>query len=281
MKDLEIRLPDGRRLAFTDIGEAGWPCMLFFHGSPSSRLRLAYLEDEIVAAGVRVVSPDRPSYGGSSPQPGRSMADWPRDVAALADALGLERFGVAGHSGGGPYAVVAGALLPDRVSGLVTLGGVTDMGWPDAWDGYLESELELMRMPGEVSIAARCVELYGEDGSGFMSASGIELPEADLPLYEDERIASMLAVARTEAFRQGLGGYAQDLAVQRHPWPFDPAGVRVPARILHGDGDTLLPLAHARHTADLMPGARLEVLPGHGHFSILGELPGVAAMLLS
>ena len=53
------------------------------------------------------------------------------------------------------------------------------MDWPDAWDGYLESERELMRMPDEVSIAARCVELYGEDGSGFMSASGIELPEAD------------------------------------------------------------------------------------------------------
>ena len=89
MKDLEIRLPDGRRLAFTDIGEAGWPCMLFFHGSPSSRLRLAYLEDEIVAAGVRVVSPDRPSYGGSSPQPGRSMADWPREASSDSAWLGI------------------------------------------------------------------------------------------------------------------------------------------------------------------------------------------------
>jgi len=64
-----------------------------------------------VASGVRVISPDRPCYGRSSPQPGRSMADWPSDVAVLTEALGIERFAVAGHSSGGPYAVACAALL--------------------------------------------------------------------------------------------------------------------------------------------------------------------------
>jgi pimeloyl-ACP methyl ester carboxylesterase len=281
MEDSQIRLRDGRWLAYTDIGESDRPSMLFFHGAPSSRLRLVYLEDEIRAAGIRVISPDRPSYGGSSPQPGRSIIDWPRDVEALTEVLGIQRFGVAGHSSGGPYAVAVAALLPDRVSGLVTLGGVTDMAWPGAWEGYFESELELMRMPDEGSVVAWCVEHFGQDGSGFMSASGIELPEADLPLYEDERIASMLAVARAEAFRQGVGGYARDVYVQGRPWPFDPAQIQAPSIIVHGEGDSLLPVAHARHTAETVPGARLDVLAGHGHFSILAELPGIAAALLA
>jgi pimeloyl-ACP methyl ester carboxylesterase len=167
MRDSKIQLSDGRSLAFTDIGEIGRPCLMFFHGAPSSRLRVAYLENEIVAAGVRVISPDRPSYGRSSPQPGRSMAAWSRDVASLADALAIERFAVAGHSSGGPYAVACAALLPHRVWGLVTLGGVTDMGWPGAWEGYFESELELMRMRDEGSVAAWCAEHFGEDGSRF------------------------------------------------------------------------------------------------------------------
>lgn len=281
MKDSMIEFPDGRRLAYTDIGEPDGSCMLFFHGAPSSRLRLAYLEDEIEAAGIRVISPDRPSYGGSSPQPNRSMADWPGDVAALMGELGIERFGVAGHSSGGPYAVAVAALLPHRVSGLVTLGGVTDMGWPGAWEGYVESEAELMRMPDERSVVTSCEEQFGEDGSAFMAASGIELPEADLILYEDERIASMLAVARGEAFRQGVGGYAQDVFIQGRPWPFDPARIQAPGIIAQGEGDTLLPVAHARHTAEVVPGARLHVLAGHGHFSILGEFPGIAAALLA
>jgi len=279
MRDSTIDLSDGRVLAYTNIGESGRPCVLFFHGAPSSRLRVAYLENEFVTSGVRAISPDRPSYGRSSPQPGRSMADWPNDVAALTEALGIERFAVAGHSSGGPYAIACAALLPDRVSGLVTLGGVTDMGWPGAWEGYLEIELELMRMPDEESVVAWCIEHFGKDGSQFMAASGMDLPVADLPLYEDERIASMLATARAEAFHQGVGGYAQDVFIQGRPWPFDPEQIRAPALILHGEGDTLLPTTHAQHTADVLPGASLRMLPQHGHFSILGELPAVAAGL--
>jgi pimeloyl-ACP methyl ester carboxylesterase len=114
-----------------------------------------------------------------------------------------------------------------------------------------------------------------------MAASGMDLPEADLPLYEDRRIASMLATARAEAFRQGIQGYAQDVFIQGRPWPFDPRRIQAPAVILHGQGDTLLPMAHARHTAEVVLGATMHVLPGHGHFTVLGELPRVAVDLAS
>ena len=78
---------DGRDLAYIDIGKTGWPRLVScsFHGAPMSRLHRAYLEDDFVAERIRVIAPDRPSYGGSSPQAGRSMADWPADVAALTD----------------------------------------------------------------------------------------------------------------------------------------------------------------------------------------------------
>ena len=115
MRDAKVRVTGGRALAYTDIGEPGNATLFFFHGAPMSRLHLAYLENEFVAERIRVVSPDRPAYGGSSPQAGRSMADWPIDVAALADALHIDRFIVAGHSSGGPYAVACAALLPERV----------------------------------------------------------------------------------------------------------------------------------------------------------------------
>jgi pimeloyl-ACP methyl ester carboxylesterase len=217
MKDAQISVTGGRELAYTDIGEPGWPCVFFFHGAPSSRLRLAYLEQQFLAERLRVVSPDRPSYGKSSLQPSRSMADWPLDVAELTDALGIDRFIVAGHSSGGPYAVACAALLSERVSAGIILGGVTDMGWPSAWDGYLESEAELMRMPDEEAAIAWCVERFGADGSGFLAASGFELPEPDEQLYADEEVARLLTAARAEAFRQGMAGYAQDILIQGRP----------------------------------------------------------------
>src|SRR5262245_1967028 len=105
MKDSLVTVGGGRKLAYTDIGDPNGACIFFFHGAPLSRLQLVSLDDRLAARGLRVVSPDRPGYGRSSPQPNRSTADWPADVAALADALAIRRFIVAGHSSGGPYAV--------------------------------------------------------------------------------------------------------------------------------------------------------------------------------
>jgi pimeloyl-ACP methyl ester carboxylesterase len=128
MKDSRIRVGGGRELAYTDIGAPDGRCVFFFHGAPMSRLHLLPLEEPFAAQGLRVVSPDRPAYGRSSPQPGLSLLDWPADVAALADALDIDRFLVAGHSSGGAYALVCAAQLGGRVRGGVVIAGVTT--WP-------------------------------------------------------------------------------------------------------------------------------------------------------
>jgi pimeloyl-ACP methyl ester carboxylesterase len=133
MRDSSITLADGRSLAYTDIGASGGPVLMSFHGAPSSRLDTTMFEDALTGLDVRVVSADRPGYGGSSPQPGRHREDWPSDVAALADQLGVERFAVMGVSGGGPYAVACSALLQDRVASAAIVCGVTDFGWAGAW----------------------------------------------------------------------------------------------------------------------------------------------------
>lgn len=279
MKDSHVALSDGRRLAYAEIGAPDGVGVLFFHGAPMSRLHLGYLERRCVTAGIRVVSPDRPGYGGSSPRPGRSMADWAADVAALAGALGWDRFIVAGHSSGGPYAVACAALLPDRVLAGIVLGGVTDMGWPGAWEGCVDLECALMRLPDERAAIACCAERFGNDGSRFLSAADLEFAESDNALFADVEVGPLLLAAVVEAFRQGVVGYAQDMVVQGRPWPFRPDRIAAPFHVVHGEADVVLPLAHSRHTAELIPGARLHVLPGHGHITTVAELPRLASDL--
>jgi pimeloyl-ACP methyl ester carboxylesterase len=273
MKDLQTTV-NGRQLSYLDFGNPDAPCCFFFHGAPMSRLQLAPLEDLISAQGLRVIAPERPGYGRSSPQLGRSMADWAGDVAALADTLDIRRFLVAGHSSGGPYAVACAALLPERVSAALVMAGVTNMAWPDAWEGYLETETTLMRMLSEDAVIDWCTEHFGSDGSGFL-AEPFDLPEPDCSVLTDQCFER----AMIEAFRQGIIGYAQDLFVQGRPWPFDPARIAIPVSVVHGDRDSLLPKAHSLHTASLIPGATIKVLPGHGHLSILSDFPGLAAAL--
>jgi pimeloyl-ACP methyl ester carboxylesterase len=124
----ELRLRDGRRLAYCEYGAAGGVPVFFFHGWPGSRLDFAPNHESAASAGVRVVSVDRPGIGGSDPQPDRQVLDWPTDLGALADALELTRFAVLGFSFGGPYARACAYALPDRVitAGLVSCLGPID-----------------------------------------------------------------------------------------------------------------------------------------------------------
>lgn len=280
MNDSRITLSDGRCLAFSEIGDARGSTVFYFHGAPNSRLSLVPWEMEFANRKLRVVSPDRPGYGGSSPQPGRTMSDWPTDVVRLADVLGIDQFIVAGHSSGGPYAVACAALLPNRVSGAVVLAGVTDMAWPEAWNGYFEAEIAMMRIPDEQSVTARCEELFGADGSGLLRSSGLEIPEPDAALLSDKKMANAMLASITEAFRQGVGGYAQDIFVQGRAWPFAPSTITTPAMLAHGEFDTIVPIAHSRHTAELIPGSSLRILPGHGHITISSELPDLCAEVI-
>lgn len=278
MRDYAMTLVDGRTLAYTDLGEAGAPAVMYFHGAPTSRLDLVAYEDAFIDRRIRVVSPDRPGYGRSSPKQGRSMRDWPIDVAALADQLQIDRFVVVGLSAGGPYAVACGALLPERVVGVGVVNGVTNMGWPPAWDGYDPVDATIMRLGDEAAARRWMEEHYGADGCLFFSYT--TLAPSDAALLEDQTRAQTLLATIVESFRQGVGGLAADLTIQGRPWPFDPSAVRVPTIVLHGEDDRYLPIAHGRHTAELIPNARLVLLRGQGHVILIREIPQLCADLL-
>jgi hypothetical protein len=86
IRDGRTRLRDGRALAYAEWGDVHGPPVFFFHGSPLSRLWCPD-EEATEAAGVHLVTIDRPDFGGSDLQPGRRLEDWPLDVAELADPL--------------------------------------------------------------------------------------------------------------------------------------------------------------------------------------------------
>ena len=124
-----LQLADGRRLAWSEFGTPTGPVLIYCHGTPSSRLEGLVLHHAALG-GVRVLVPDRPGFGRSDPQPGRSLTDWARDVAALADQLGIQRFAVSGISGGGPHALACAAHLGDRVSVVIPVNASPEVRHP-------------------------------------------------------------------------------------------------------------------------------------------------------
>ena len=117
-------LRDGRSLRVYDSGGDPGHTVLFHAGSPHTGELLEPLLRLARQHGVRLLGYARPSYGGSTPQPGRTVASAAADVAELAAALDLRRFAVLGYSGGGPHALACAARLPDRVAAVACLAGV-------------------------------------------------------------------------------------------------------------------------------------------------------------
>jgi pimeloyl-ACP methyl ester carboxylesterase len=283
MLDEAIKRPDGRTVAFAELGSADGSAVLWCHGGPGCRLDPAYVADDAAAAGLRFIGIDRPGYGGSDPQPGRSIADWVADALAVADHLGIDQFATIGLSTGGAYALAVAALAPARVLGAVPCCAMTDMRFEPAratmsrphalavWDAATRDE----------AIAA-AVESHGIDGSRIVeSAEGPPLAPSDLAMLP-ARWGQLWMETNPVRFAHGLEGYADDRIADGGGWTsFDVAAVRCPVIVLHGGNDVIAPLIHARHTAELVPGAELRIVDDLGHFSIEDQIVPTLTDLLA
>src|SRR4051794_40818955 len=112
-REHEVRTPGDRVLHVHEDGDPAGAPVVVHHGTPSSGQLYAGTVALARERGIRLIGYDRPGYGGSSPQPGRTVAGAAEDVAAVLDALGVGRFATFGVSGGGPHALACAARLPD------------------------------------------------------------------------------------------------------------------------------------------------------------------------
>lgn len=120
---VQLKLKDGRSLAYESYGDPNGVPVIFSHGLSDSRF-CRHFDDELTKSlGVHIISVDQPGVGGSSnvPLSRRTFQNYAKDIEELADELGLKKFAVAGHSGGGPHAMAIAAHMPDRVTRGVLL----------------------------------------------------------------------------------------------------------------------------------------------------------------
>jgi pimeloyl-ACP methyl ester carboxylesterase len=273
--DQTIRLTPGRTVGFADHGRPGDTAVIWCHGGPGSRLEPAYVAPTAVDAGLRIVGIDRPGYGLSTPEPGRTIGGWVPEALAVADRLGIDQFVTVGTSTGGAFALAVAALAPERVLGVVPCCSMTDMRYQPARATVSRPHAHAVwDAPDRDSAIAAAVESHGIDGSKIIeSAEGPPLPPSDLAMLVDHPWGRHWIAAVPAMFAQGLEGYTDDRLADGPGWiTFDVADIRCPVIVLHGAADVIADPIHARHTAAIVPGAELRIFDDLGHFSIEDQL---------
>ncbi len=272
----QFKLPDGRELGYDEHGPPSGRPVLLFHGTPGSRYGWHLFGTEALARrlNTRVISPDRPGVGLSDFQPGRRISDWPADVVALADGLGLGRFAVLGYSGGGPYALACALQIPEHLSAASIVGGAGPYDALAATAGVAQSIVLLARLahdrPQSAEMVLGLLGALTQRAPDWLIAQAMAvLPQPDRQLLERPRLRKGLIATFREAVRQGPHGVSVDMALMAGPWGFDPSAVAMPVRIWHGEADRFASAAMARNLAHALPQGQARLYPGEGHLSIL------------
>jgi pimeloyl-ACP methyl ester carboxylesterase len=271
-----LDLPGGRTLEYVTAGApAGLPLVLH-HGTPSAAVLYPELVEVANQHGLRLVLHSRPGYAGSTPHPGRTVADVAADVAALLDALDAGDFVSVGWSGGGPHALACAALLPDRCRAAATIAGVAP---------YRADGLDWLNGMGAENVAEFGAAEAGEEplseyleaeaeAFGKVTAADIIAALGDLLSEVDKEVlvggfADYLAESSRASLSTGTAGWRDDDLAFLADWGFRLDAFRVPVAIWQGTHDRMVPIDHGRWFAAHVPGAHIHLEPGEGHLSLL------------
>ena len=280
-----LRLSSGRDLGYAEYGVRGSTPLLVFHGLPGSRLDAPEMWTSD-PTDLWIIAPDRSGVGLSTFHPNRRLLDWADDVRELCDSLGIDRFLVAGFSGGGPHALAVAHGLPERVIAVASIAGV----------GMLDNRASLVGMNRVNRVvftlarrAPRALWLVAAPHARQVkrnpakaidaAAKDKHLPQSDRDVMANVHTRAAMIAAGPEAFRQGVRGFIQEAHVVVSPWGFDPSAIAAPVSFWQGAMDTNVPIESVRRLAESIPNSTLHVLPGEGHLivprhwsEIVGEL---------
>ncbi len=265
-------LKDKRLLAYIEYGNSkGYP-VFYAHGGPSSRLEGLFFHEEALRRGFRLITTDRPGMGESTFLRNRKLLDYPRDIVELADALGIDKFGVIGWSGGGAHTTVCAYAIPERLAFNISLCGYTNFAeLPDAIC-LLRNRLDQksVGLSKKHPLVFRMFFELMRFGVKYFPESYYkeiikELCPADIKIASSVSFKDIFIEDQKEAFKQGSKGVAVDAAVHYVDWGFRLEDIPCKLHVFHGTEDYLVPIEYAQNIAENTPNCELHILKGEGH----------------
>ena len=272
-------IDDERVLGWAEFGHPDGDPVLWFHGTPGARTQVPpSIHQAALQRGFRIITVERPGTGVSTDHRYERIADFAPDIEVLVDDLGLDRFGVVGLSGGGPYTLAVAKHLPERVVVATLLGGMGPTRGPDAvWSytrvmRFVAPAFEVLRTPVG-SVLAFVIDVLTPVADPVFNAYVALLGFADKPVLRDPQFKAMFMQDLLGAHE--MRSVAHDMALFSRHWGFTLDEVQPPVIVWQGLNDTIVPPSHGHHQAARLPRGELRVRPGEGHFAGFADVTTV------
>ena len=257
--------------------------VLVHYGTPNSRLQYAPDVASAAERGMRFITYDRPGYGGSSPRPGRSVADCADDVRAICSSLRLDRVLTWGISGGGPHVLACAALLPDLIPAAASLAspapwGAEGLEWFAGMGDLNVDDYKLLlrdRDAARVKLENDRLEMLGATAEQVGDLIMTLVSEADAAVFTPE-LAQYFVDSAVQGLGPGCEGWWEDGVADIEPWGFALDDIAIPTLLLHGRQDRFVPYGHGAWLATHIPGVEARLSEDDGHLTLparrLGEV---------
>jgi pimeloyl-ACP methyl ester carboxylesterase len=281
-------LKDGRKLGYAEGGDLDGKPIFHFHGHPGSRLELRMLGEKPKEYGFHIISVDRPGFGLSDFQLRRTLLDWPDDVIELADHFGLDKFGVLGVSGGGPYAIACAYKIPKSLiyCGIISGSGPYNLSkkgmmWANRVSLFVARKIPSL-LKKMVKAQAKSYD-DSEKAQKFMESMAKKLPEPDREWLQNPQYLDILIEDGKESFRAGLDGVVHENKIYAKSWGFELKDISpdLQVYIWHGELDVNVPSSIGRKMCELIPNCKGFFFPNEGHLSIANCLDEILETLKS
>lgn len=275
-KNKIIKLQDNRRFCYATYGlEDGFP-VFYFTGGNSSRLEGRWFDAAARQQGIRLIVPDRPGFGLSDFKPGRQFLDWPEDVTALAENLGISRFSVLGLSGGGPHVAAVALKMADRVQKAAIVSGVAPPEMPARFEGmWLPLRLIFMTaryLPWLNRLMLQQMGKFYANPEQMKARMLSAMPAPDRELFTQQpEILDIFSLSATESHRQGIDGDAWEWQLYVRPWGFSVGEIPIEIGLWYGKYDTTAPVGMGAYLHARIPESRLTIVADGGHFSTINN----------
>ncbi len=278
-----VTLRDGRVMGYRLYGAQNGRPIIALHGTPGSRYKFASAHVAGLKHGLQIVSIDRWGYGLTALRPGGTLVDFALDVGDLTGQLGINRFAVAGISGGAPFAVAVAATYAERVSQLALIspvGPIVGVDPPPQISAFHRACFQtLPAIPGAIGLAFRSFRLGLKLSESVALAAANARSAVDRQIVRDPAVRDRLAKTFREGLEPGVGGAVTDMAIFSKAWGIDLTRADMPARVWIGLDDRNVPIEAARGLARSLSTCELTEIPGAGHLWASHNIGEVMAWL--